>query len=350
MANAFGTNPNNSLENALRTGAAGVQSGVNAAQNGVNVVLNGGAQVRADTAGMRDQARLVNTQAGRVNDTADALAALAGMLAPDADALRGYGDTLWKQGNSMFEQSRDQFGQAGALASLDPNATGLAGEFIKQYGYMSPDKYVSRATSDTQSAFDNALAQQSRELARRGVGVGSGAAQALRQQLSRAKAVALAAMKTNARQQGIDEQTKMLSTMTGAAKTFFDMGKDSAQTALDAQKTGAGLREAAAGVTAKQGDILQNAGAMREAVGNLFAKTAGILGDAAAAEMNWMKLADSAWQGVADAWKSAAEYYNRAASTEVSANTAGGGGGGTHGVQFAHIGFNGEVLRPGAAW
>ena len=202
-------------------GQGHAEAAVGSARGGVGAVQGEEAQVRAAQSRMRDQARLVNAQGDALNDTAGQMKGLAGKMAPYADALGGIGDTLLAEGSSLWEQARDAFGQGAALVSLDKDAAGLAGEFVRQYGLLSPDRYVSQAASDVQGAWQNAAAQSARADARRGVSAGSGAAAALGRQREATLATALAAAKTKARQVGIDEKTKMLSTMTDAAKTLY---------------------------------------------------------------------------------------------------------------------------------
>ena len=244
MANAFGSTMNQSLENALLIGAGKANSAVDAAQAGLSAVLAGGGQIRSDTNSMRGQAQLVNTQAGSVNMTADELAALATTLAPYADKLGGYGDELSALATSLTEQANDKFGQADALVNMDPNASGLAGEYLKHYASLSPERYVSRAGSDAQASAENALAQNQRALARRGVSVGSGAGLGMRQQYARMLAELTSSAKTKAWDAGNKAQGEFLGTMTNAAKTFYDMGTSGMTQALSAKTSAGDMRGA----------------------------------------------------------------------------------------------------------
>ena len=357
MANAFGSNINSSLENALDLGANRANAGVGSAQNGVNYVLDYGATINGDADSMRNQARLVNAQgnalnttAGEVKTTAGEIKTMAGRvkgladdLTPYADDLSDKGDTLWGQGSALYDEAKDVFGQGKALVSLDPTATGLAGEFVKQYGYLSPDRYVSRAASDTQSSYDNAQGQSERELARRGVSLSSGAAQSLMQKYKQNLASALAGAKTRARQTGIDEQTKMLSTMTSAANTLYNMGNTTAQSATSMQNAGVDAKAKAAGVISDAGDLYSkagslessagqlqsSAGSLRQAAGQLYSNAASIFGDAGSLSLSYAKTVQSAYKDLADAQNAAAKYYLDAAATEVSANNGGSRGGGS---------------------
>lgn len=305
---------------ALSAGYWDLMKSKDAAQAGVASAAITADAMRDDAASMRGQAQLVNTQAGRVNRDADALAALVPKLDPYASKLSGYGDQLSSLGMSLSEQAKDVFGQGGALVNLDPTKGGLSAEYIKQYGYLSPDRYVSRATSDVQSSFENAEQQMGRQNARRGVSAGSGAGMALRQQLDRALAVARAAAKTNARQQGIDEQTKMLTTMTNAANTLYNMGKDAQGSAAETLSAAGGLQKDAAAVVAQQGNLLGDAGQLRATAGNLFANAASIFGNAAGVEGKAAQLGIEALGNLQTAWNNAADYYKNVALAELSAD------------------------------
>ncbi len=328
MANAFGATMNASLENMLRMGGERADAGVGAAQSGVSAVLAGGGQIRSDTASMRGQAGMVNAQGSALNQTAGQVKGIADALVPYADTLGGYGDALWGQGNALWNQSNDAFGQAAALANLDPSAGGLSREFINYLNILSPERYSGRMASDAQAEFDNAAAQQERALARRGVSAGSGAGMARRQQLDRAKAVARAAVRQMGWQKGADERGAYLSTMTNAAKTFYDMGSESGQLALGAQNAAANAQNAAAGIQKDRGGLIVQAGGLQYNAGQLFSNAASIFGSAAGIENNYLNTVESAYRGLSSAYQAAANYYSSAAGIEVSANNGGSARGG----------------------
>jgi hypothetical protein len=317
----------------LQQGDTAASSGVNAAQGGVNAVLAGGGQIRSDTNAMRSQAGLVNQQANALNATARDVRGVA-------DALVPYADTLWGQGSALWNQSNDAFGQAAALANLDPSAGGLSREFINYLNILSPERYSGRMASDAQAEFDNAAAQQERALARRGVSAGSGAGMALRQQLDRAKAVARAAARQMGWQKGADERGAYLSTMTNAAKTFYDMGSESGQLALGAQN-------AAAGIQKDRGGLIVQAGGLQYNAGQLFSNAASIFGSAAGIENNYLETVNKAYMGLSSAYDAAARYYNSSANTVMSAYGRGGGGGGGSTSTGRHYGVGGELLETG---
>jgi hypothetical protein len=242
----------------------------------------------------------------------------------------------------MWEQSKDAFGQAGALTSMDPNATGLAGAFLRMYGLLSPDRYVSQAASDVQGAHNNAWAQLGRAASRAGSSAGGGNRSALEAQYARSMATALAAAKTKARQTGIDQQAGFLGTMTDAATKFYNMGKDSASTAIAAQTAGADAQKAAAGVIGEIGNQYKAAAGVFGDAGQLYANAANIFGDAAGVDLNYGKLAQSGYDSLTDAYKAAADYYLGWASL----NKRGGGGG----VVQTSAPKSSESSAPTGAW
>ena len=301
-----------------------VDAAIGSARGGLDAVLGAGAQVGSDTSKMRDQARLVNAQGDALNATAGEIKDYAGRMTPYADQLGEIGDTLLGEGSALWDQSRDIFGQGGALVRLDGSAGGLAGEFVKQYNLLSPDRYVSQAASDVQGSYQNAWDQRVRGNARRGVSAGSGAAGALGTQYAAMLATARAAAKTKARQAGIDEQTKMLSTMTGAANTLYNMGNETAQGALAAQKAGADAKKGAADVLGGAADALGKAGSLQSAAGQLFANAAGIFGDAAKIGIGYADSVRAAYDSLSGAQQFAANYYLKNAGLAMGRGDGGG--------------------------
>lgn len=310
----------------LASGENRMNQSIDAAQSGLNAILGIGGQIKADSSAMREQAGLVNTQAGALNNTANAIISNADAMRPLADKLGGYGDTLWGQGQALWDQSKDSFGQAGALVSMDPNATGLAGEFLRMYGYLSPDRYVSQAASDVQGAYGNAWAQLGRQAARTGSSAGGGNRTALEKQYATSLATALAAAKTKARQTGIDQQSAYLGTMTNAANTFYNMGKDSASQAMAAQGAAGDLQKGAAGILSDIGGQYGAAGSLQNQAGGLYANAAAIFGNAAGLDMNYAKLTQDGYNSLSSAYQAAADYYLRGAGLALQGSRGGGGG------------------------
>lgn len=307
-------------------GLGRINSAVDAAQQGIGVAGSGASAMRGDAASMRGQAQLVNTQAGQVNQSADALAALVPQLDPYKAKLTNYGDELNALAASLQTRADDVFGQAGALVNLDPNAKGLAGGYLAHYKLLSPDRYVSQGASDAQAAIQNQTGQMERDLSRRGVSASSGAFASLRQQAAQKAAQLVAATKTLMRQKGLDEQAAFLDKMTGAAKTFFDMGTTSQSQTLAAKTAAGDMAKNAAGIVTAQGGLLGDAGRLRATAGQLFANAADIFGGAARIEGGAAELELSALKNLQAAQLAAADYYGTV--MRVASGVGGGGGGG----------------------
>lgn len=306
-------------DNYLGLGQSNMDAAVANAQGALAGANVSAGRMRNDAAAMRGQAQIVNTQGQSLNITADELASLATTLTPYAAKLGGYGDDLNTMAESLTRQSNDSFGQAGFLANMDPNATGLAAEFMKMYGAMSPERYVSRAGSDAQAAAENAMAQNERALARRGVSAGSGASLALRQQYARALAELTASAKTKAWDEGNKAQGQFLNTMTGAAKTFYDMGSQSMTQALSAKTAAGNAQTGAADVVRGMGALIQDAGTIRSQAGQLFANAANIFGSAGQLEGGAEKLSQDAIASLSTALGNAAKFYLEGWNAQVGA-------------------------------
>lgn len=307
----------------VNKGSEKAEGGVSAAQSGVDAILGGGANVRADADSIRRQAGLVNGQGSALNATAGQIKGIADGMRPIADKLGGYGDDLWGRGSALYDQANDVFGQGGALVQMDPSKGGLSAEYIKYWNSLSPDRYVSQATSDTQSSYQNAFAQQDRAMARQGVNASSGAAAALNKQKGVALATALAAAKTKARQVGLDQQAAQLDKMVSAAKTMYDMGSETANQALAAQNAAGNMQNAAAGVQKDIANAYATAGGLQRDAGNLYANAGSLYGTAGQLENAYLGTLSNSYTTLSHAFSNAASYYASAANVAKS----GGGGG-----------------------
>ena len=285
----------NDAANAANAAAASAQSGVNA-------VLNGSTQTQQAISDINAQAGKVNAQGSAVNSTAQAVKALYDQLTPVAKTILGYGDDLWNEGASLSSEAKDIFGQGKALVSLDPSAGGLAGEYIKYWNTLSPDRYVSQAASDVQGAFANSQGQAERALSRRGVSASSGAYGALQKQLATSLATALAAAKTKARQTGLDQQAAQLDKMVSAASTLYNMGNATEQNALTAKGQAVSAQGKGADVIATQGQGYASAGSLQATAGNLFASAGNLFASAGELNNQMLSLINSAYGNLSDAY------------------------------------------------
>lgn len=314
-----------SLQEDAASGLGQVNSAISTASGGIGVAGTGAGAMRGDAASMRSQARLVNTQGMAINRDADALSALVPKLDPYAQKLGNLGDQLAGIGSSLSEQAKDVFGQGSALVRMDQSAGGLAGEFVKYWNTLSPDRYVAQAASDAQGAIQNQTAQAERDLSRRGVSASSGAFAGLRRTAATAAAALVARAKTIARQQGLDHQAAQLDKMVSAANTLYNMGRDTQSAATAALGQAGDMQKGAAGVVQTQGGLLGDAGKLRATAGQLFGSAASIFGDAAGIEGSAANLELSALKNLQAAQLAAADYYGTV--MRVASGVGGGGGG-----------------------
>ena len=325
---SFGGNAISSLQSILTGAVNRADAGTSAAQSGVNAILSGGSELRQTQGKISGQADKVNAQGAAINSTADDVKAKYVELSPIYKTLLGYGGDLWDEGASLSTEAKDLFGQGKALTTMDSSAGGLAGEFIKYWQSLSPDRYVSQATSDTQSSYGNALGQSTRELARRGVSATSGAYGALQKQFATSLATALAAAKTKARQTGLDQQAAQLDKMVSAANTLYNMGNSTEANALQAKGQAVAAQGKAGDIIVTQGQGYTAAGNLQATAGQMFSAAGNLYSAIGGLQTNYMSLLNSAYGNLANAHQAAAQTALGAANTEVRANTSGGGGGG----------------------
>lgn len=328
MVAAFGGGAISSLENILRSGVDSANAGVDAARQGVAQVIAGGGRIRQDAQSMREQASKVNAQANAAIANAEDARGVYDELGPLAEMFGIEGDALWKQGLGLDDLATDLYGQGAAILNMDPNAGGLASEFVKYWQQLDPDAYVSRATSDVNGAFGNSFGQAVRDLSRRGVSPTSGAYGALMRQKSQMLATALAAAKTNARQTGMKEQAAQLDKMVAAMNTMYGLGNSTTSEGLAAKNQAlAAQGEQAALVNQRAAGII-NVGNLQLSAGQLFGTAGSLFQGAAGVENSYLSLLESAYGQLASSNASAASAKLSAAGIEVSANNGGGGGGG----------------------
>lgn len=325
---SFGGDAISSLQNILSGAVNRADAGVSSAQSGVNAVLSGGSDIRQTQDKISGQADKVNAQGAAINATADEVKAQYAKLNPIYQTLLGYGNDLWNEGASLSTEAKDIFGQGKALVSMDSSAGGLAGEFIKYWQSLSPDRYVSQAASDTQGSYSNALGQSERELARRGVSVTSGAYGALQRQFATSLATALAAAKTKARQTGLDQQAAQLDKMVSAANTLYNMGNATESNALQAKGLATSAQGKAGDIVAAQGQGYTQAGNLQATAGQMFSAAGNLYNAVGGLQTSYLTLLNNAYGQLASAQNAAAQTALGAAHAEISANTSRGGGGG----------------------
>lgn len=305
----------NSADSAASGAVGSAQGGVNAAnaaaanaQASITNMNQYAGQAAQSAAGIGTAITNVNNAAGQVNQSAAA-------LTPYASQLNGYGQQVYNQGLGLYNYGQQYLTGSSDILGLNANAGGLTGQYINALMSIDPNRYVSAAASDVNSSYGNARGQMERELARSGVS-GGGRSAALNQQWAQAMAAALAGAKTRARQTGNNERLTALGSGLTAAQGMAGTGGTLSAQGVQAQATGGGLVNQAAGVVANQGTLYGQAGSLYGTAGSLggtqanaytnagqLTQGAGQLGISAAG------LQVNAASALASAQQTAAQYY-----------------------------------------
>lgn len=260
------------------TGAA--QAGVGAAQ---------GAQ--AANAGVVSQ----------INADADTLRSSASGIKKDAATQRGYAGTFADMATDSQASASPWVGAGNDILSLNSDATGLGGEWVKNYNSLSPDSLVSFAASDAQKSIDNTRDQLTRTLARSGVSVSSPAYAAALAQTKKYEQALLSGVKTRARLLGIKEQSSALQSGMQMAMQAAGVGQAFTAQALSAMGGASSATGAATSAESAANAAVSDAG-------NLSATGAGITQAGANA-------VTGANATLASAQQTAADYYSTQASS-----------------------------------
>lgn len=334
------------LQNKLNGAISNADSAIDTTQSGLNAVLGGQSVVSQAVQEMNANAQKMNQSAVGVQKMAAETRAIYEKLGPVADLLGIRASDLWGEGDALTGRANSLFGIGDSLLNMDRSAGGLAGEYLKIYDLLSPDRYVAQVASDTQAAGDNVRAQMERNLSRKGVSSGSGAYLAMQKQQATALLTALASMKTRARQTGISEQAGFLDKLTAAAKEMYGTANQTEQNALNAKNLSLTATKGQADTIATQGAGMKSVADMFTTAGELFGDAAGVMGNAATLNNNYLGLLNDAYGNVTSAQQEAAKTRLDAANIEVNANTSGGGVRGFTSSPSANV----EVNKPTGNW
>ena len=233
--------------------------------------------------------------AGGIGASITNINAAAAGLAPYAQTIAGQGGSLLDLYNSLI--------------GGDPSVGGIAGDYLgatrdaaDALAAISPDLYASMAGADVRNSYGKALDAQNRDLARRGVSAGSGAAMSLNDQFRRALATAEAAAMTRARQQGISDRANALSQRAGLYQNVLS-------TAQSAGQQGTQDFATAAGIIQKQGDLFSTAGSLGATQTNAYANIGGVEVNLGNLDLSNEKLVQDAYQSVEAAQQAMAKFY-----------------------------------------
>ena len=271
-----------------------------------------GASVGAAGAGLGAASNAQGQVSGivsQINADADAMKASIPVIQKDAATQRGYATTFAEMGTSATESAKPWLATGSDILSLNPNATGISGEWIKNYNALSPESLVSFAASDAQKSIDNTRAQLARTLSRSGVSASSPAYVAALAQAKKYEQALLSGVKTRARLLGLKEQSSALQTAMEMAIKSTGVGQDYEKMALDALTGASGATAAASSNEVAAADINAKSGSLKAQGGSLVTQSANAVSNAAAS--------------LAQAQQNAAEYYTTQSGSILGALQAG---------------------------
>lgn len=278
------TNAQNAYQGAIDTANTALGGAQDAAGKSEAHITN----AAGDLGAARTAANGIGTSITNIN------AAAAG-LAPYAQTIAGQGGSLLDLYNSLI--------------GGDPSVGGIAGDYLgatrdaaNALAAISPDLYALMAGADVRNSYGKALDAQNRDLARRGVSAGSGAAMSLNDQFKRALATAEASAMTRARQQGISDRANALSQRAGLYQNILS-------TAQSAGQQGTQDFATAAGIIQKQGDLFSTAGSLGATQTNAYANIGGVEVNLGNLDLSNEKLVQDAYQSVVSAQQAMAKFY-----------------------------------------
>lgn len=271
-------------QDALGTANAALDSARGAAANSGAHITNAAADL--------DAARAA---AGGIGTAITNINAAAAGLAPYARTIAG-------QGGSLLDVYR-------ALMAGDPSVGGTVGDYLgatrdaaSALDALNPDAYAAMAGADVRNNYGKALDAQNRDLARRGVSAGSGAAMSLNDQFRRALATAEASAMTRARMQGLSDRATAQTQKAGLFQGVM-------QNAQSAGQQGTQDFATAAGIIQKAGDMFSVAGSLGSTQTNAYANIGGVEVNLGSLDLSNEKLVQDAYQGVQAAQQAMAKFY-----------------------------------------
>lgn len=230
------------------------------------------AQTGASAAG---QSQIQNAEAAdRIAQDASGLRAIVPRVQNDANAQRGLARTFEGMAGAAQEQAAPWLATGSGIRDLDAGATGIAGEWVKNYNALSPDSLVSFAASDAQKSIENTRGQMARTLSRSGVSVSSPAYMAALGEAKKYEQALLAGVKTRARLLGLKEQSGALQQGLQMAISATGMGDQLTREALAATQAASSATGAAAEAEGRGAGILAQAGGLEVGGAEVRAKGA----------------------------------------------------------------------------
>lgn len=296
----------------LRNANQAIQGSVNSSQSGVSA-----AQAGVNAAG---QAQIQNSEtSARIDRDAAALRRTAPRLQNDANAQREIAGTFSDMAATATGNAQPWLSMGTDISGLNAGATGIAGEWVKNYNALSPDSLVSFAASDAQRSIENTRGQMARTLSRSGVSPSSPAYIAALGEARKYEQALLAGVKTRARLLGLKEQSGALSQGLQMAISATGMGQQFVQQALAATSGASNATGAASSAEATGANITA-------AAGGLSAQSAGITTQGANTVIGANQALTAANNSFANAQQVAADYYSTQASSALGLIQSGASG------------------------
>ena len=291
--------------NAVSSNAAAAQAAIGQSTAASQQAFNAAQAAQAANQG---QVSLINTDAEALRRQAGTVSGIAQGMATDTSALRGDAATLRSSAANLWGQGQNWFGIGSDIVNLNPNATGIGGEWSRYYSSLSPDSLVSFAASDAQRSIENTRGQLARTLSGMGVSPGSAAYGAALAKARQYETALLAGVKTRARMLGIEKQGDALAQGMQMAISATGLGQNLANAAVGATQAAVGAQGQAANVEQARGGLEVQAGQLTQGAGNLAA-TAAQVGTAGVNALT------NAANSLANAQQTAADYYSTQSSS-----------------------------------
>lgn len=256
--------------------------------------------------------------AEKIGDISTQVQGIAEGLLPGAERVSGDAAHVRQIGDQNLDASKPWLQQSAGLLRMDENAGGMSGEFAKLYKQLDPELQITLAAGDarreTQKQTDSAV----RSLQRAGVSPTASALANIRERATASVAALVSAVKTKARQSGVEMQLAALEkgitmaiNQSGVGQHFVDAATNDIVHASQMEGVAGQIRSAAAGIYGSSATLLSNAQQLVQAAAN--------------GEISAGSLEVSAANSMVQAFATAAEYYSTQASSMRALDEGGSG-------------------------
>lgn len=302
----------------IQAGESAVTAATTAAGQNLSAVqsLLGGAtaQSNADLNTARGGQAALTQTADKLGGSATDVKKTADQVGAQSDIFKQYADSLNRDATFARANALPWLEQGESMLAMDPNATGMAGEWGKLYKQMSPDSLAAGAATDTRKAASVAEGDMLRSMARRGISAGSGAVAAALGKLKEREESSVAAMMTSAKKLGLSLQSEALKSGFAMALQASGMGKAFSDEALNATTAAASAQNMATSALNAKGSLQTQAANIVATQGNLYGAAGnlalGIAGNVTQRAASGAAALTSATNTQVNAQQVAADYYS----------------------------------------